>query len=72
MSMFKKELLANHSQQLRLENNVNNFEFIMQQIESSKNKKRLQSVADQVYYKPHFGPEETKDLIEWEQNRQKA
>lgn len=29
-------------------------------------------MAEKIYYKPHYGPEETKDLIEWEQNRQRA
>ena len=69
MAIFKKELLANHSQQLRLENNMENFEFIQHQIESTKFKKKMQERADRIYYKPHFGPEETKDLIVWEQNR---
>ena len=42
------------------------------QIELSKSKKAQMAAVEKKYYKPHFGPEETKDLILWEQNRVKA
>jgi hypothetical protein len=37
-----------------------------------KIRKEKEIQREKKYYKPHYGPEETRDLVEWERNRIKA
>jgi|TARA_B110000305_G_C19353244_1_gene595399 hypothetical protein len=38
---------------------MNNFEYIQEQISDASAKKREFEYRERLYYKPHFGPEET-------------
>lgn len=62
-------MVATHNLELRRKNNVENFKFISTQMEADKQRRSLQREVDRQYYKPHFGPEETKELIEKEAKR---
>ena len=48
---------------------MNNFEFIQMQIKNTEAKKKEFDRRERQYYKPHFGPEETDDLILLEEQR---
>ncbi|CDW91690.1 UNKNOWN [Stylonychia lemnae] len=51
-------------QNMKRLNNVENLMYIQMQIESQKKKKELdQYERVQIYAKPHFGPEETEDIM---------
>ena len=69
MTKYKQDMIADHSKQLRTNNNLNNFEFIQMQIKNTDAKKREFDRRERQYYKPHFGPEETDDLILLEEQR---
>lgn len=48
---------------------VNNQEYILNQMEDRAELKREFDFREKLYYKPHFGPEETDSQIEAENNR---
>jgi hypothetical protein len=51
---------------------MQNVKYIQAQIESMKMRREVEALREKKYYKPHYGPEETRDLVEWERNRIKA
>lgn len=48
---------------------MNNFEYIQEQISDASAKKREFEYRERLYYKPHFGPEETDQLLALEDAR---
>lgn len=66
ISKDNQDYLASTKQQLKLHNHRSNLEFIQQQIDIAKAKKREFEYREKQYYKPHFGPEETDALLEQE------
>ena len=65
----KADVVAAHNHELRRKNNRANLHFVRQQIEVDRERKSFQKEVDRQYYKPHFGPEETQDLVEREAAR---
>lgn len=46
-----------------MQNNIQNLKQLSAQIENNREKKRLQQLLDRQFYKTHFGPEETDEMI---------
>lgn len=59
----KQDMIALHNLKMRRQNNLNNLQQLARQIEEDKQKKQIQTLIDKQYYKTHFGPEETDELI---------
>ena len=57
----------------RVKMNMANVDFIRNQIEEKKRVKDAEKQVETLYYKPHFGPEETLDQVKknLETHRQK-
>ena len=62
----KADMVANHNLELRRKNNLENMSFLAKQMESDRERRSVQKEVERQYYKPHFGPEETQDLIDRE------
>ena len=62
-------MIAQQSKVLKDTNNYNNLEYIQTQINLAQAKKREFERREKNYYKPHFGPEETDELILHEELR---
>lgn len=65
----KADMVANHNQELRRKNNLDNLSYLAKQMESDRERRTIQREVERQYYKPHFGPEETQDLIDREAQR---
>lgn len=52
------EVQAEQKKNLKLNQN-----FLSLQIENKKNKLAADQIANKLFYKPHFGPEETQELL---------
>lgn len=61
--------MAAHNHELRRRNNRENLRHVRQQIEADRERRSVQKEVDRQYYKPHFGPEETQELVEREAAR---
>lgn len=48
---------------LRSTNNRRNLQSIQNQINDDNYRKSVNNYVDKLYYKPHFGPEETDSVI---------
>jgi hypothetical protein len=59
----KQDIIAMHNQKMKRQNNLNNLKQLAVQIEEDREKKKVQTFIDKQFYKTHFGPEETDDLI---------
>jgi hypothetical protein len=59
----KQDILALQTMKMRRQNNLHNLQQLAWQIEQDKQKKQIQTLVDKQYYKTHFGPEETDELI---------
>jgi hypothetical protein len=55
---------------LKKKNNMANLSFLSNQIEQDKMKKMAVKEVEKLYYKPHFGPEETDEALDKEALRQ--
>ena len=49
---------------MRKQNNLQNLSYLSEQIEHDRAKKQIQKTIDKQFYKTHFGPEETDELIQ--------
>ena len=65
----KQDIVASHNQNLVKEKNFKNLSFLSDQIQKDQQRKEKQKYIDKQYYKPHFGPEETDDLLDQERER---
>lgn len=59
----KQDIIALHNMKMKRQNNLNNLSQLARQIEEDKQKKKIQTLIDKQFYKTHFGPEETDELI---------
>ena len=57
-------MLAQAQRQFQLATNKANQEYILKQIEDEKERRRVRREEEVAYKKPHFGPEETHDVVE--------
>jgi len=57
-------MIAEHNHKLKKVNNLENMSFLAKQIQIDRNKKDHQHVVDKKYYKTHFGPEETDEMLD--------
>ena len=44
-------------------NRVINQDFVLRQMQENSEQKKLSEKIERQYYKPHFGPEETNELV---------
>lgn len=65
----RADFISDQKRFLRTGNNFNNLEFIQQQIYAKEQRKREFDFREKQYYKPHFGPEETDQLLDLEDHR---
>ena len=65
----KEDLVAEHKAELKRRNNLENLSYLAQQIKNDRERKQLQKEMEKQYFKPHFGPEETDEMIEKEAAR---
>jgi hypothetical protein len=56
---------------LRKKNNLENLQLLAEQIENDREKKQRKKEMEQLYKKPHFGPEETDLTLAIESRRQR-
>lgn len=54
---------------MRVSNNKYNSVYLVKQKQEYDDRKNEFLMREKLYYKPHFGPEETDELIEYEVNR---
>ena len=66
---MQQDKIALMNREFDVENNRNNYNYLLNQVEENKQRKSEFEYREKLYYKPHFGPEETHDLILNEQNR---
>lgn len=57
-------MLEQAKRQFQLQTNKANQEYILSQIAQDKERRRVLREEEVAYKKPHFGPEETHDVIE--------
>lgn len=48
---------------------MENLQFLSKQIQSDRDKKSQSHHMEKLYYKPHFGPEETDEMLDLEDER---
>jgi len=60
----EEQMLEQKRRQAQLQTNRMNQEYILRQIAEDKEKRRQMREEANLYKKPHFGPEETHDVIE--------
>lgn len=48
---------------------MENLQFLSKQIQSDRDKKSVSNHVEKLYYKPHFGPEETDEMLDLEDER---
>lgn len=65
----KEDLVAEHKAELKRRNNLENLSYLAQQIKNDRERKQLQKEMERQYFKPHFGPEETDDMVVKEADR---
>lgn len=65
----KQDLMAEQNHLLRRQNNLDNLSYLADQITHEKQRKDKLQKLERLYYKPHFGPEETDELVELERGR---
>jgi hypothetical protein len=68
----KQDIIATHNQKMKRQNNLNNLRQLAVQIEEDRQKKKIQNVIERQYYKTHFGPEETDELITMKYKQEEA
>lgn len=64
-------MIALHKAELRKKNNLDNLRFLSKQIQSDRDRKSHSHHVEKLYYKPHFGPEETDEMLDKEDERLK-
>lgn len=62
--------MAEERSQLDRANKGNNLAFIQAQIDDAMARKREFERREKRYYKPHFGPEESEEVVALERQRQ--
>ncbi len=62
-------MIAAHKAELRRKNNLENLSFLALQIKQDRERKSLIKELEKQYYKPHFGPEETDEMLDKEEER---
>lgn len=58
-----------HKAELKKKNNMENLRFLSKQIQSDRDRKSHSHQVERLYYKPHFGPEETDEMLDMEDER---
>ena len=54
---------------MKKDNHLSNFEQVQRQIVDKEKRKREFDLREKLYYKPHFGPEETDSQLDQEDYR---
>lgn len=62
-------MIAAHKAELRKKNNMDNMKYLSKQIQHDKERKSHSHQIEKLYYKPHFGPEETDEMLNQEDER---
>ena len=62
-------MIAMHKATLKKKNNMDNLQFLAKQIQSDRERKSHSHQIERLYYKPHFGPEETDEMLDQEDDR---
>ena len=62
-------MIAIHKAELKKKNNMENLKFLSKQIQSDRDRKSHSNNVERLYYKPHFGPEETDEMLNMEEER---
>lgn len=57
-------MIAMHKAELKKKNNMENLRFLAKQIQSDRERKSHSHQIERLYYKPHFGPEETDEMLD--------
>lgn len=65
----KQDMIAMHKHELKKKNNMDNLRFLAKQIQTDRERKSHSHQVERLYYKPHFGPEETDMQLDMEDDR---